>query len=111
MKPNENFIKVISQLNEVADYYINENGDRAPMCIMARAMRTIIRPDITNTFKYDSISELVYDVKQAIIEFIIKNDVDYKWFIERNFCIPELTDNEIENLKQEIDLIRKINNK
>jgi len=106
MKTN-NFNKVISQLNKVADYFIDENGNRGPWCIIARALRTIASPD-AKTFDDNN---LIYEVQQLAIELIIKTRMDYTWFIENNICLPPLDKKEIEDVKNLVNAIKEANKK
>lgn len=112
MKPTKEFFENLSRLNKAADIMMEAaDGVRIPQVCFARAMRTILDPNSTKIIKGDTDSELVYNVMQMILEFIIFNtELTSNWVIQRNFCLPALTDSEKNEIDVFIKKVRKENN-
>lgn len=112
MKRSKEFLENVSRLNRAADLMMEAaDGVRIPQVCFARAIRTILDPNSTKIIKGDNDRELIYNVMQMILEFIIFNpEITSDWVIQRNFCLPALTDSEKNEIDVFIKKVRKENN-
>ena len=112
MKPTKEFFENLSKLNKAADLMMEAaDGVRIPQVCFARAMRTILDPNSTKIIKGDNDNELIYNVMQMILEFIIFTpEITSEWVIQRNFCLPALTDSEKNEIDVFIKKVREENN-
>lgn len=113
MKPSKEFFENVSRLNRAADLMMEAyDGVRIPQVCFARAMRTILDPNTTKIINGDNDSELIYNVMQMILEFIIFNhELTSDWVIQRNCCLPALTDSEKNEIDVFINKVREANAK
>lgn len=98
---NEKYFKIIEDLTKAADLIVDiEDGNRHPMVFIIRSLRTIINPYADNVIEYTNNKELLYEVIQMCIEFVIKTDVTAKWIASRNNCIPAITKEEYDSIER-----------
>ena len=100
------FVENISVLNNLADNYIKEDGFRPVETMLIRAFRTMINPKDNISLKDKDPQDVLNEVLQTMIYFIRDNDIDYKWILNRIPALSEYTKEEIDALKNTINVIK-----
>ena len=104
MKPSKEYLENVKKLNHAADLIIDMEGRRPAPVFIIRAVRTIMDPRTDYVIEGRNDGELIYNVMGMIHELLkMCPEIDGKWVVERNCCIPRISKEE----EQEIEAFIK----